>query len=170
MGESVGESAGRPVADPVREVFRRALRDVLVLTAVVTVLGTVVGGLVAGAPGAWGGVVGGAIALAAAAATPVTMLKTAGAPLMTAMLAVMGAWVVKSAVVIAAVALLRGSDWFDAPVLFWVAAAGLLGSVLVDGRAVQNGRVPYVTSEAAPRASEAPSASDSSGSAGPDES
>ncbi len=156
-------------SDPVREVFRRALRDVLVLTAVVTVLGTVIGGVAVGAAGVWGGVVGGVLALLAAAATPVTMLRTAGASLMTAMLAVMAAWVAKSAVVIAAVALLRGSDWFDARVLFWVAAAGLLGSVLVDGRAVQGGRVPYVTPEATSEADDEHPMTDSSPSEAPDQ-
>lgn len=157
-------------SDPVREVFRRALRDVLVLTAVVTVLGTVIGGIAVGAPGVWGGLVGGLIALLAAAATPVTMLRTAGAPLLTAMLAVMAAWVAKSAVVIAAVALLRGSDWFDARVLFWVAAAGLLGSVLVDGRAVQGGRVPYVTPAEAGTPDETADSADSPLSGSTDES
>lgn len=136
--------------DPVRAVFRRALRDVLVLTVVVTAVGTVVGGVLLGAPGVWGGVVGGLIALLTAGATPVTMLRTAGAPLLTAMLAMVAAWVAKSLVVICSVALLRGSEWFDARVLFGVAAAALLGSVLVDARAVQGGRVPYVTPAPAP--------------------
>jgi len=132
-------------SDPVQGVFRTAVRDVLVLVGVVTVVGTVLGGVIAGGPGVWGGLVGGIIALLAGAATPVTMLRTAGLPLTTAMAAVVAGWLTKTFVVLVAVVVLRDSAALDHRVFFGVVAAGLLGSVVVDGRAVLRGRVPYVT-------------------------
>lgn len=145
MTTEPGATQGGATTDPVREVFRTAVRDVLVLVAAVTVIGTVLGGVLVGPAGVWGGLVGGAIALLAAAATPVTMLRTAGAPLTTAMAAVVGGWLLKTVVVLIAVVVLRDSEALDHRVFFGVVAAGLLGSVLVDGRAVLRGRVPYVS-------------------------
>lgn len=139
------DPVGAPAPDPVREVFRTAVRDVLVLTAALTVVGAVVGALVSGAPGLWGGLVGGLVVLVAAATTPVTMLRTAGAPLTTAMAAAAAGWFVKTAIVLVAVLVLRGTDVLDKRVLALVVVVGLLGSVVLDGRAVQRGRVPYVT-------------------------
>lgn len=146
--------------DPVRDVFRSAVRDVVVLVLAVTVVGTVVGGVVAGGPGVWGGLVGGVIALLFGVATPVTMLRTAESPLSTAMAAVVAGWLGKTFVLLVAVVMLRDSDALNHPVFFCVVAAGLLGSVVVDGRAVLRGRVPYVTPAPRPSADDAASPDD----------
>lgn len=133
-----------PQSEPLRWVFRTALRDVLVLTAVVTVLGTVLGGVLVGASGTWAGLVGGLVVLLVAGTTPLTMLRTAAASLTTAMAAVVGAWLVKTVIVLVAVIALRGSDVVDRRVLVGVVVVGLVCSVVTDARAVQAGRVPYV--------------------------
>jgi hypothetical protein len=130
--------------EPLRGVFRTALRDVLVLTAAVTVLGTVLGGVLVGTSGTLAGLVGGAVVLLVAGTTPLTMLRTAAASLTTAMAAVVGAWLVKTVIVLVAVVALRGSDAVDRRVFAWVVVTGLVCSVVTDARAVQAGRVPYV--------------------------
>ncbi len=148
----VSDPLSGPTSDgPLRAVFRTAVRDVVVLTVVVTVLGAAIGGAVAGTPGLWGGLLGGAIALVAAATTPVTMLATARSSLTTAMAAVAGGWLVKTAIVLIAGLALRGVD-MDRKVFVIVVAVGLLGSVAVDARAVAAGRVPYVDGPLPPAA------------------
>jgi hypothetical protein len=142
-----------PVPDAARDVFRAALRDMLVLLAVLTVLGVGIGYLVAGGPGAWGAVIGVGLALVFSGTTVLSMLKTARSSATTMAAVVLGAWLGKFAVLIAVLAVLRDKDFYSRVVLAIVLVVGVLGSAVLDYRAVRNGRVPYVTpaDEGAPR-------------------
>jgi len=100
---------------------------------------------VAGAPGVWGAVIGVGLALVFSGTTIVSMLVTAGKPATTMAAVVMGAWLGKVVVLIAALALLRGEDFYHRGVLAAVLVVGVVGSALLDLRAVRGGRVPYVT-------------------------
>lgn len=136
----------RPGDSPeVSAVFRRALRDGAVLVGGVTVLGVGIGALVAGMPGVWGALIGAAIALVFSAATTLSMLRTSHASPGTMMAVVMGTWLGKLIVVIAVLAVLRGMDFYDRYVLAVVVAVAVIGSALLDYRAVARGHVPYVT-------------------------
>ncbi len=130
--------------DPARAVFRTALRDMLVLLAVLLVLGVGLGYLLAGPPGVWGALIGVGLALLFSGTTVVSMLLTARAPATTMAAVVMGAWLGKVIVLIAVLAVLRGEDFYHRGVLAAVLFAGVIGSALLDLRAVQGGRVPYV--------------------------
>jgi hypothetical protein len=139
-------TAPRPGDAPeVAAVFRRALRDMIVLVAGVTVLGAGVGWLVAGLPGVWGALIGAAIALVFSGTTTVAMLTTSHTAPGTMMAVIMGTWLGKLAVVIVLLAVLRGMDFYDRYVLAVVVAVAVIGSALLDYRAVSRGRVPYVS-------------------------
>ncbi|HEY0214917.1 MAG TPA: hypothetical protein VGC57_00825 [Cellulomonas sp.] len=143
--DTSGTAAARPGDSPeVAAVFRTALRDMVVLVGGVTVLGVGVGALVAGLPGVWGALIGAAIALVFSGATTLSMLRTAHAAPGTMMAVVMGTWLGKLVVVIAVLAVLRGMDFYDRYVLAVVVAVAVIGSALLDYRAVARGRVPYV--------------------------
>lgn len=131
--------------DPTRAVFRTALRDMLALLAVLLVLGVGLGYLVAGLPGVWGALIGVGLALLFSGTTVVSMLLTSGKPVTTMAAVVMGAWLGKIVVLIAVLALIRGEDFYHRGVLAAVLFAGVIGSALLDVRAVRVGRVPYVT-------------------------
>ena len=125
-------------------VFRRALRDTVLLLVALTVLGVLVGVLVAGLAGVWGALIGVGLAAVFSGTTLVAMLRTTHAAPQVMAGIVMGSWLAKVLVVIVALALLRGLDFYSAPVLAGVLAIGAIGSALLDYRAVSTGRVPYV--------------------------
>ncbi|WP_282946399.1 hypothetical protein [Cellulomonas endometrii] len=129
----------------VSAVFRTALRDMVVLVAGVTVLGVAIGYLVAGLPGVWGALIGAAIALLFSGTTTLSMLKTTGTAPGTMMAVIMGTWLGKLVVVVVLLAVLRGMDFYDRYVLAVVVAVAVIGSALLDYRAVARGRVPYVS-------------------------
>ena len=131
-------------ADEVRRMLRRAMRDVVVLTAAVTLIGAAVGWLVAGGPGVWGGLIGGGVAMAVAVTTVAVMLATADAPVATSGAVALGAWVLKAVVLLVAFVALRSTDLVDRAVFAVVIVVGMLGSLVVDLRAVLGARVPNV--------------------------
>ncbi|WP_240675458.1 hypothetical protein [Cellulomonas endophytica] len=142
--------AGRPAAADrsaaeVEAVFRLALRDVLVLLAALAVLGVGIGWLVEGVPGVWGALLGVGLALVFSGTTVVSMLRTSRATPQAMAGVVMGAWLVKVVVVVAALAVLSGMDFYSRPVLAAVLALGVVGSAVLDYRAVQRARLPYVS-------------------------
>lgn len=133
-----------PSAAPVRDVFRRALRDMVVLVAALAVLGVVGGWLVAGLPGVWGALVGVGVALVFSGTTVVSMLVTADATPVRTAAVVLGAWLAKMVLVVVVFLALGQADFYDRRVLAVVLLVAVLGSVWLDHRAVQQGRIPYV--------------------------
>ena len=125
-------------------VFRRALRDVAILLAALLVLGLLVGGLVAKLPGVWGALIGWALAAVFSTTTIVAMIRTARSTPAAMAGLVMGTWLAKVLVVVVVLAVLRPLDFYSAPVLGGVLAIAVIGSAVLDYRAVTLGRVPYV--------------------------
>jgi hypothetical protein len=134
-----------PGHDAVASVFRTALRDMLVLLGVLTVLGIGLGYAFAGTPGVWGALIGIGLALLFSGTTIASMLLTSRAPATTMAAVVMGAWLAKVIVLIAVLVLIRDEDFYHRGVLAAVLFAGVIGSALLDYRAVRLGRVPYVS-------------------------
>lgn len=134
----------RPAQDAARAVFRRALRDTVVLLVALAVLGVGVGALVAGLPGVWGALIGVALALVFSGTTVVAMLRTIDSSPNTMAAVVMGTWLAKVLVVIVVLAVIRDMDFYHRGVLAAVLALGVVGSAVLDFRAVNGGRVPYV--------------------------
>ncbi|PVU83649.1 hypothetical protein DDP54_12320 [Cellulomonas sp. WB94] len=139
------QSAAQPVpSSAAAAVFRRALRDMLVLLAALAVLGVGAGALVAGRPGVWGALIGVGLALVFSGTTIISMLVTARASVQQLAAVVLGAWLGKVLVVIVVLALIQDRDFYDKPVLAVVLLVGVVGSAVLDYRAVSRGRVPYV--------------------------
>lgn len=128
----------------VRVVFRRALRDVLVLLGALIVLGVAIGALVSGLPGVWGALLGVGVALVFSATTVWVMLRTVDASPTTTAAVVMTSWLAKMVVLIAVLVVLRGMDFYDRWVFAGVLLVGVIGSAVLDYRAVSQGRIPYV--------------------------
>ena len=124
-------------------VFRKSLRDMLVLLGILTVVGVVVGYLVDGTAGVWGALIGVGIALIFSGTTVVSVLRTARSSPTTMMAVIMGAWLGKLVVVIVVLVILKQFDFYNPQVLFLVSIAGVIGSAVLDARAVQRGRVGY---------------------------
>ncbi|MCL2464581.1 MAG: hypothetical protein FWF28_05885 [Micrococcales bacterium] len=125
-------------------VFRRALRDVAILLGALLVLGLVVGGLLAGAPGVWGALIGWGLAVVFSTTTIVAMIRTSRSSPAAMAGVVMGTWLAKVVVVVVVLAVLRPLSFYSAPVLGAVLAIAVIGSAVLDYRAVTTGRVPYV--------------------------
>lgn len=140
-------------APAVRAVLRRALRDMLVLVAVLAVLGIAVGAAVSGTAGVWGAVIGVVVALVFSGTTVLSMLATADASAATTGAVVLGAWLAKMFVLVVALAVLDDQTFYDRTVLVVVLVLAVLGSAVLDYRAVVAGRVPYVVPEAAAESS-----------------
>lgn len=132
------------------EVFRTALRSMLWLLVALTAIGAAAGWAVAAAPGVWGALIGVAITLVFSGTTVVAMLGTARSDATTTAAVVLGSWLGKMLVVIVVLAVLRGHDFYDRIVLAIVLTTGVIGSAVLDFRAVQRGRVPYVETSREP--------------------
>ena len=142
--EQSAEQTIGPHGQAVRAVFRTALRDVLVLLGALTVLGVAIGALVAGLPGVWGALLGVGVALLFSATTVWAMLRTVDASPTTTAAVVMGSWLAKMVVLIVILVVLRGMDFYDRWVFAGVLLVGVIGSAVLDYRAVSRGRIPYV--------------------------
>ena len=145
MSQPATEPTPAPGDDPVRSVLRRALRDMLLLVGVLAVVGIGAGALIAGAAGVWGAVIGVLVALVFSGTTVVSMLRTTQSSATTTGAVILGAWLVKMVVLVALFAVLDDLDFFHRGVLVAVVLVGVLGSVLLDYRAVVRGRVPYTS-------------------------
>jgi hypothetical protein len=142
-------------------VFRQALRDMFLLLGALTVVGVLVGFLVDGLAGVWGALIGVGVALIFSGTTVISVQRTTHSPPATMMAVVLGAWLLKIVVVIAVFVVLKPLDFYNPQVLALVSFAGVIGSAVLDARAVQRGRVPYFEPAAgpsdAPRSAEGPS-------------
>ena len=133
------------VAQATSSVFRNALIGMLILVGVVSVLGSVVGFIVDGTAGVWGALLGAALTLVFSGTTVVSMLKTAQSSAQTMAMVVLGGWVGKMIVLVAALAVLGNYEFYNKYVFAAVLLVGVMGSVALDYRAVAKGRVPYVS-------------------------
>ncbi|MBD8059815.1 hypothetical protein IC607_12640 [Cellulomonas sp. JH27-2] len=126
------------------DAFRRALRDMLVMLGILLVLGVGIGALTAGWPGVWGALIGVGLALIFSGTTVVSVLRTVNTTPAHTTAVIMGAWLGKIVVVFIALAVLSRFDFYNRMVLGLVLFAGVLGSAVLDLRAVQRGRIPYI--------------------------
>ena len=126
------------------EAFRRALRDMFWLLGILLVVGVGVGAATAGIEGVWGALIGVALALIFSGTTVVSVLRSVNTTPQHTAAIIMGAWLGKIVVVFVALAVLARFDFYNRAVLGIVLFAGVLGSAILDLRAVQRGRIPYI--------------------------
>jgi hypothetical protein len=125
-------------------VFRTALCFMLLLLAGLLVVGLPAGALVDGWRGVWATLLGVALALVFSGTTVVSVLRTTDATPIRMVSMVLGAWIVKMLVVFVALAVLSRFGFYNRFVLGVVLLAGVIGSALLDCRAVTSARMPYV--------------------------
>jgi hypothetical protein len=138
-------------------VFRQALRDMLLLLGVLTVVGVLVGYLVDGLPGVWGALVGVGVALLFSGTTVISVQRTTHSAPATMMAVILGAWLAKIIVVIVLLVALKPLDFYNPQVLAVVMLLGVIGSAVLDARAVSRGRVGYFEPAGGPGPSQGPS-------------
>ncbi|MPV87784.1 hypothetical protein GB882_03830 [Georgenia ruanii] len=123
-------------------MFRRILRQLTLLVLVLAVGGGVVGYLVAGQPGLWGALMGAGVAALFMVGTAATMLLTADKPLHVASAAGVGGWIVKLVLLLVLLALVRGKGFYSPGAFFVVLVLAIVGSFVIEARAVLRSRVP----------------------------
>lgn len=132
-----------------RNMYEVILRQLIVLVAVLVVGGAVVGHLLAGAPGVWGALMGAGIAALFTVGTVVTMMLTADRPVHVMSAAGVGGWIIKMFLLFVVLVLVKDRDFYDPQVFFVVLALAVLGSLVIEMRALLRARIPTV--EPAPR-------------------
>lgn len=137
-----------------REVSsNRLLRTTLLWSAIVTaglaVVGAIVGFAVAGTSGLWSALVAvllTAVFLGLTAGTILVANRWYGDPLYTPIFfgAVMGGWIVKFALFIVVLFVLRGAPWLNGTVFFVALVVSVIASLAIDVVVMLRMRVPHV--------------------------
>jgi drug/metabolite transporter (DMT)-like permease len=131
-------------------VFVRILKWGAILAAGIGVIGGVIGLLVDGERGLVSALVGTAMAILFTGLTAASILvanRFSGREFFTAIFfaVVMGAWIVKFAIFLLLVFLLRDQPWINPFVMFFCIIAGVLGSLVVDVVVVATSRMSYAS-------------------------
>lgn len=147
-----------PTSSPVRRVFGGVLREVVIFVVALTVVGSVVGFLVAGTAGLWGALLGAAVSALFSVTTAVIMYTTADKPMHVTTASLAGAWLGKMTVLFAVLTLLREQEFYDKVVFFLVLTVAILGSVIVEYRALLAARIPTIDLSARDDGPQAPDA------------
>ncbi len=134
----------------VSQVVRRALFVGAVVTAIIAIVASTWGALVAGLPGMLGALVGSALGFALLGLTPVSIIwgfKLGKGDVLSPgfFSAVLGTWLVKFVVFLAAVFWLGDQEWLDRTTLFLTIVAAVLAGLVTDVVVVARSRMPYVS-------------------------
>lgn len=140
-------------------LFRATLLWSAGVTAALAVLGAIVGYLVAGPSGLWSALVAivlAAVSLGLTAGTILIANRWYGDPLYVPIFfgAVMGGWVVKFALFIVVLLVLRGQPWLNGTVFFVALVLSVVASLAVDVVVMLRMRVPHVGEVALPTLAE----------------
>ena len=128
----------------INQLFKRALQFGLVLILAVAVLGSAVGFLVAGSTGLTSALIGAALTLVFVTFTVLSIWLGGQLPLGGFFAVVLGGWLIKLIGFIALVAVLKGAEFINGPVLFFTLVAAIIGSLALDSVLVLKARIPVV--------------------------
>ncbi|MFT6972893.1 MAG: fructose-specific phosphotransferase system IIC component [Pontimonas sp.] len=139
----------------VTQVVKKALLTGLVMTSIVAIVAAIVGALVADLPGMLAALVGAAIAFALLGLTPLSIMwgfhLGKGDVLSPGFFAsVLGTWLVKFVVFLAAVFWLGDQQWLERTTLFLTIVVALLVGLVTDLVVVARSRMPYVSDVSLP--------------------
>ncbi|BDI22005.1 hypothetical protein [Herbiconiux sp. L3-i23] len=153
MTDTSPNAAGAARTPSSTPVLRRVLLFGAALTVVVAVVGAILGGILAGGEGIVSALVGAILVLLLVSVTSGSILianRFFGSPSFAMIFfgIVLGAWLLKFVLFLAAVLLLRDQPWLDPMTLFLTIVGGLLGSLVVDVVVVLRARLPYVSDAA----------------------
>lgn len=144
----------------VSQIVKRALVAGAVVTAVIAIVASTWGALVSELAGMWGALVGSALGFALLGLTPLSIIwgfRLGKGDLLSPgfFSAVLGVWLLKFVVFLAAVFWLGDQTWLDRTVLFVTIVAAVLAGLVTDLVVVARSRMPYVSDITLPGEEEA---------------
>lgn len=134
----------------VNTVVKKAFFTGLVMTSLVAFVAAIWGALVADIEGVWAALVGAGIAFGLLGLTPLSILwgfKLGKGDILSPgfFASVLGTWLIKFVVFLAAVFWLGDQTWLERTTLFLTIVAALLVGLIVDLVVVARSRMPYVS-------------------------
>jgi hypothetical protein len=134
----------------VSQIAKRALLAGVVVTSIIAIIAATAGALISGLPGMVGAFVGAALGYALLGLTPLSIIwgfKLGKGDVLSPgfFSAVLGTWLLKFVVFLAAVLWLGDQEWLDRLVLFVTIVASVLASLVTDLVVVAKSRMPYVS-------------------------
>ena len=134
----------------VSQIAKRALLAGVVVTSIIAIIAATAGALISGLAGMLGAFVGAALGFALLGLTPLSIMwgfrLGKGDVLSPGFFsAVLGTWLLKFVVFLAAVFWLGDQEWLDRLVLFITIVASVLASLVTDLVVVAKSRMPYVS-------------------------
>ena len=132
------------------QLVRRALSAGAIVTALIGMVGAVIGALLGELAGMLGALVGAGVGFALLGLTPVSIMwgfKLGKGDVLSPgfFSAVLGTWLVKFVVFLAAVFWLGDQTWLDSTILFVTIVASVLAGLITDLVVVAKSRMPYVS-------------------------
>ena len=139
----------------VSQIARRALLAGVVVTSVIAIVAATAGALISELSGMLGALVGAALGFALLGLTPLSIIWGfawgKGDVLSPGFFsAVLGTWLLKFVVFLAAVLWLGDQEWLDRTVLFVTIVASVVATLITDLVVVAKSRMPYVSDVALP--------------------
>ena len=125
-------------------IFKKVLTRGSILISGIAAIGGAIGALVAGTPGLVSALIGAAMTLVFVSLTALSVWIGGKLSLGAFFGVVMGAWLVKLILFIAAVRVLQGVDWIAPRVLGLTLIAAILGTLVVDALTVSKARQPVI--------------------------
>ena len=134
----------------VAQIAKRALLAGVVVTSIIALIAATAGALISGLAGMLGAFVGAALGYALLGLTPLSIMwgfKLGKGDVLSPgfFSAVLGTWLLKFVVFLAAVFWLGDQQWLDRLVLFITIVASVLASLVTDLVVVAKSRMPYVS-------------------------
>jgi len=134
----------------VSQIAKRALLVGLVVTSVIAIVAATAGALLSELPGMLGALVGAALGYALLGLTPMSIMwgfRLGKGDVLSPgfFAAVLGTWLLKFVVFLAAVLWLGDQEWLDRTVLFLTIVAAVLATLVTDLVVVVKSRMPYVS-------------------------
>ena len=134
----------------VSQIAKRALLVGLVVTSVIAIIAATAGALLSELSGMLGALVGAALGYALLGLTPLSIMwgfRLGKGDVLSPgfFAAVLGTWLLKFVVFLAAVFWLGDQEWLDRTVLFLTIVAAVLATLVTDLVVVVKSRMPYVS-------------------------
>ena len=134
----------------VSQIAKRALLAGVVVTAIIAIVAATAGALIADLAGMLGAFVGAALGFALLGLTPLSIMwgfKLGKGDVLSPgfFSAVLGTWLLKFVVFLAAVFWLGDQEWLDRTVLFVTIVASVMATLVTDLVVVAKSRMPYVS-------------------------
>jgi len=134
----------------VSQIAKRALLAGVVVTSIIAIVAATAGALIADLAGMLGAFVGAALGFALLGLTPLSIMwgfKLGKGDVLSPgfFSAVLGTWLLKFVVFLAAVFWLGDQEWLDRTVLFVTIVASVMATLVTDLVVVAKSRMPYVS-------------------------